>query len=162
MPRINRTTPDDKDFISLATALGEELKRRDGEDHLFYAWLNSAPDLQGALVLYHHDTPAGCRAFRLFGPGCMELKRMFVPESFRRNGFASIILHELEQWCRELHGTTCVLETGLNQPEAIAFYEKHGYIQVPKFGKYMDSANSVCFRKDIQASPFSSRELTYI
>jgi GNAT superfamily N-acetyltransferase len=99
--------------------------------------------------VYENEEPAGCGALRDFSPGIMELKRMYVPEYKRRKGIASLVLAELERWCRELHCTTCVLETGLNQPEAIAFYEQHQYGQIPKFGKYMDSPNSICFEKKL-------------
>lgn len=147
MLSIKRTTPEDPDFTALAAALGEELRIRDGEDHAFYAWINTANDLLYAVVCYHDGQPAGSGALREFAPGIMEVKRMFVPLAHRQKGIASRLLQELENWCHELGYTTCVLETGLNQPEAIALYEKHGYVQVPKFGKYVDSENSVCFRK---------------
>lgn len=149
MLKVTRTTPQDTVFTALANALGEELRIRDGEEHLFYAWLNTADDLLHAIVVYDDEGPAGSGALRIFSPGIMELKRMFVPASKRRKGIASVILTELEKWCRELGCTSCVLETGLNQPEAIALYRKHGYTEVPKFGKYTDSPNSICFQKDL-------------
>jgi putative acetyltransferase len=149
MCRIVRTNAADDDFSILAAGLEEELKIRDGEDHLLYAAINKAADLKHALVLYDSDTPAGCGALREHAPGIMEIKRVYVLLPFRRKGFASLILRELEAWCRELNSAECILETGLNQPEAIAFYRKEGYEEIPKFGKYTGSYNSVCFRKKL-------------
>lgn len=146
---IKRTSPADDDFRELARALEAELKVRDGENHAYYAALNQAGNLIHAVVVYHNGLPAGCGAFRPYQPGIMELKRMFVPESFRRKGIASAILTELEAWCRELSMTACVLETGLNQPEAIAFYRLHGYRQIPNFATYSGSPNSICFKKEL-------------
>jgi putative acetyltransferase len=40
-----------------------------------------------------------------------------------------------------------VLETGHRQPDAVRFYEREGYSSIPKFGYYIDSANSLCFEK---------------
>lgn len=149
MYSIKRTTPDDRDFRLLANALEEELKIRDGEEHLFYATLNQADDIKYTIVLYDNGEPAGCGALRAFEPGSMEIKRMFVSAAKRRKGIASIVLKELEAWCRELQISTCVLETGINQPEAIAFYRLHQYQSIPNFGKYAGSANSVCFKKEL-------------
>ena len=35
-----------------------------------------------------------------------------------------------------------MLETGTEQPEAIALYPSSGYIEIPKFGIYKDEAES--------------------
>jgi putative acetyltransferase len=53
----------------------------------------------------------------------------------------------LENWARELHFTACVLETGKKQPEAIALYQKMGYVITPNYGQYIGVENSVCMRK---------------
>jgi GNAT superfamily N-acetyltransferase len=79
----------------------------------------------------------------------MEVKRMFVPLHQRGQGIASTILSALETWCRELGIKKCVLETGINQPEAIALYKMNHYNIIPNFGKYEDVENSVCFEKEL-------------
>ena len=66
----------------------------------------------------------------------------------RGKGIASKILTELEIWCVELGYKKCVLETGKNQPEAIALYKKNQYNIIPNFGKYEGVENSVCFEKE--------------
>jgi hypothetical protein len=57
------------------------------------------------------------------------------------------VLRELETWAGELHYTSCLLETGLKQPEAIRLYEKNGYALIPNYGQYAGVDNSVCFEK---------------
>jgi hypothetical protein len=42
-----------------------------------------------------------------------------------------------------------VLETGIEQPEAIALYRSAGYVDVPSFGYYIDHDNSVHLGKDL-------------
>lgn len=79
----------------------------------------------------------------------MEVKRMFVPLHKRGQGIASTILKALEIWCKELGIKKCVLETGKNQPEAIALYKKNQYNIIPNFGKYEAVENSVCFEKEL-------------
>jgi GNAT superfamily N-acetyltransferase len=65
----------------------------------------------------------------------------------RGAGIASQVLAELENWCKELNIKKCILETGINQPEAIALYTKCGYRRIPNYGKYEHAENSVCFQK---------------
>ena len=41
----------------------------------------------------------------------------------------------------------CQLETGNQQKAAIAFYRRHGFAEVPRFGPYVDSETSVCMQR---------------
>ncbi|MCD8175986.1 MAG: GNAT family N-acetyltransferase [Tannerellaceae bacterium] len=43
--------------------------------------------------------------------------------------------------------TSVVLETGINQPEAIRLYEKNGYIRIANYGPYINQPDSVCMKK---------------
>ena len=72
---------------------------------------------------------------------------MFVKEDKRGLGIAAAVLKELENWCLELRGNRIILETGRNQPEAISFYQKQGYSNIPVYGRYQGAANSICFEK---------------
>ncbi|WP_110240901.1 GNAT family N-acetyltransferase [Nocardioides gilvus] len=89
-----------------------------------------------------HATPDGLDAQR-----CVELKRMFVVDGLRRRGIAALLLEALEDDARATGADAVVLETGINQPEAIALYERRGYVPVPGFGHHRDSPLSRCFAK---------------
>jgi len=156
MITIQRTNSDNKDFQALVTLLDQELKERDGEEHLFLAQLNKTDHLEYAIVAYDQEIPVACGALRAYAAEVMEVKRMYVVLDKRGQGLASRVLLALEAWCKELNITTCVLETGKNQPEAIALYKKNGYQQVPNFGKYAGVENSVCFEKELNSAPPSS------
>jgi putative acetyltransferase len=149
MITIKRTTSDDNDFQELVKLLDLELQERDGEEHLFYAALNKTNTLNYVIVAFDQDEPIGCGALRAYSKDTMEVKRMFVTLQKRRQGIATTILTALEVCCRELGIKKCVLETGKNQPEAIAFYKKNLYNIIPNFGKYEGMKNSVCFEKDL-------------
>ena len=146
---IKRVNSDDKNFQKLAKDLEIDLKKRDGEEHLFYAELNKIDKIKYAIVAYDQNEPVGCGAVREYSQDIMEIKRMFVLSGKRGQGIASIILKELEAWCKELNYKKCVLETGKNQPEAIRLYEKNNYRIITKFGRYKNSENSVCFEKEL-------------
>jgi len=76
---------------------------------------------------------------------------MYVIPGKRGQGIASAILKLLVQWTMELNFRKCILETGTNQPEAIAMYTKNGFKIIPNFGQYEKMEHSVCFEKVIKA-----------
>lgn len=79
-----------------------------------------------------------------------EIKRMYVVRRARGRGLARAVLARLEVSAAEAGVEALVLETGIEQPEAIALYESSGYVPVPKFGYYRDSPLSRCFGKDLR------------
>jgi len=78
-----------------------------------------------------------------------ELKRMFVLDGYRGAGFARAMLGYLEQEAALAGVRWLVLETGDQQPEAIALYHSSGYQPVPPFGHYADSPSSVHLGKEL-------------
>ncbi|MDT0347010.1 GNAT family N-acetyltransferase [Streptomyces litchfieldiae] len=117
-------------------------------------------DPPGGLFLLAYDeagrpvATGGWRGQRAGGEGYAdgdaELKRMFVVREARGQGLARLILARLEETARAAGRTRMVLETGTEQPEAIALYRSSGYTQVPaerKFGLYRHEESSRCFVK---------------
>jgi putative acetyltransferase len=137
------------DFTTLVKLLDADLAIRDGDDHAFYAQFNKTAALGHTLVAYHNDQPVGCGALKAFGETAMEVKRMYTLPQYRGRGIASAVLAALEAWAAELGCEKCVLETGQNQPEAIAMYQKQGYQRIPNYGQYAGVENSVCFEKKL-------------
>ena len=76
-----------------------------------------------------------------------EIKRMYVGPGARRRGLARVVLEYLEHTARAAGADLMVLETGIEQPEAIALYTSSGYARIPGFGYYRDSPLSRCFGK---------------
>ncbi|MEU3251274.1 GNAT family N-acetyltransferase [Streptomyces sp. NPDC006997] len=81
--------------------------------------------------------------------GDAELKRMFVIREVRGLGLARRILTALEDDARTAGRTRMVLETGTQQPEAIALYTSSGYTPCPKFGYYRFHEDSRCYAKPL-------------
>ncbi len=148
MLRLVRTTSENTDFQQLVQLLDRDLAARDGDEAAFYAQYNKINLIRHAVVAYEGDEPVGCGAFKEFEPEAVEIKRMYVRPTHRRQGVARAVLAELEQWAGELSYPAAVLETGRRQPEAIALYQRCGYASTPNYGQYVGVANSVCFRKD--------------
>ncbi len=81
--------------------------------------------------------------------GDAELKRMYVNAQLRGRGIARRMLAALEEDARAAGRIRMVLETGTEQPEAIALYTSSGYEPCAKFGYYRHHESSRCFAKNL-------------
>lgn len=146
---LKRTTSNDPDFQKLVLLLDQFLRSKDDEDHDFYAQYNKTDHIKHVVVAYQNDVAIGCGAFKVFDENNVEIKRMFVVDSFRGKQVAHHIIAALEQWANELGYNSYVLETGTNNPIAIALYQKLGYEIVPNYGPYKGVETSVCLQKHL-------------
>jgi GNAT superfamily N-acetyltransferase len=147
MIQIIKTDSSNSDFKSLVKLLDADLAIRDGDDHAFYDQFNKTDKLKYVIVLYQDNVPVACGAIRELQEGIMEIKRMFVQPDYRRQGFAQVVVKNLENWAFELGSIKCILETGKNQPEAIQLYQKIGFEIIENYGQYAGVDNSVCMQK---------------
>ena len=151
-----RTDSDDSDFRKLVALLDKHLAFLDGDEHAFYAQFNKIHLLRNVIVCYEDDQPIGCGAFKEVEPGKAEIKRMYVQPSYRGKGIGSGVLDQLERWASELGYTSCILETGKKQPEAISLYKKAGYQVTESYGQYLNVENSVCMKKELIRKIFTT------
>lgn len=147
MIHCTRTDSENEDFRSLVQQLDEDLRRRDGDDNIFYAQFNKIDAIRHVIVAYDNGIAVGCGAIKEYTPDTMEVKRMYVLENRRGQGIASTVLLALEHWAVEMKYKRCVLETGKRQVEAMALYHKTGYKIIPNYGQYAQVENSICFEK---------------
>ena len=149
MHRILRTDSENGDFVALVKALDAYLAITDGDEHAFYSQYNKIDKINHVIVFYEHENPIGCGALKAFDDLAMEVKRMFVPIDERGKGIATLVLQELEKWCKDLNYEKCILETGEKQPEAVKLYQKNNYKIIPNYGQYAEVASSICFEKKV-------------
>ena len=149
MLKILRTDSKNNDFIELVKQLDIELAIRDGDDHSFYAQFNKIDHIKHVVICYDNGKPLGCGAIKPFNKKTMEIKRMYTAPGGRQKGIASKVLSELEKWALELKCESCILETGIKQPEAIMLYKKNGFALIPNYGQYAGVKNSLCFEKKL-------------
>lgn len=148
---------DDPDARKLMDEVQQEYVRRYGEpDVTPMDAAEFAPPRGLFLVGYEDETPVATGAWRAhdgpaaeFRPGDAELKRMYVAADARGRGFARAMLAELERTALGAGRLRTVLETGTEQPEAIALYRSSGYRDIPKFGVYKADEKSVCLAKSL-------------
>ena len=152
MIKIVRSNATDQDFIAMVKLLDADLAIRDGADHAFYSQFNKIDLIKHVVIAYTNDKPIGCGAIKEYAPKIMEVKRMYTLPAGRGKGLATRMLAELEKWAVELSYEKCILETGKKQPEAIALYQKNGYLIIDNYGQYTGVENSLCFEKKLKVT----------
>jgi putative acetyltransferase len=145
---VERTSPRKPDARVLIGELDEYLNR------LYSAERNYLLDLEALcapevtfFVARCGDESAGCGALRRIDETSGEIKRMYVRPRFRGKGIGRAILLALEAEARANGIARLVLETGVDQPEALALYERHQYVPCARYGEYRDDPTSVFFEK---------------
>ncbi|WP_035795446.1 GNAT family N-acetyltransferase [Kitasatospora mediocidica] len=153
-----RTTGYDHPDAQLLTAeVQQEYIRRYGEvDETVMHPEHFVPPQGTFVVAYLDGAPVACggwRAKESGGPGLQdgdaELKRMFVLSAARGKGLARAVLRHLEGSAAEAGRARVILETGTEQPEAVALYTSEGYQPITKFGIYRESPLSICLGKEL-------------
>ncbi|MGV8978976.1 MAG: GNAT family N-acetyltransferase [Cellulomonas sp.] len=146
---------DDPDATRLRDAQQTELRDRYGADDIGHTMTGESIV---AMVLVRVDgVPAACGALRDVadeqGAGVGELKRLYVLPAYRGRGLSRVVMTDLEARARALGFGRLVLETGVQQPEAIGLYLTSGYHPIENFGEYAAEVDSRCFAKDLHATP---------
>ena len=154
--RFRRASPDQPVAKRLIQALNAELEEtypEEGANHFRLETDEVSGDRGVFLIGYLDDEPIACGAIRRLNEDEAEIKRMYVDPAARSSGIGRRTLEELEAHGRGFGVKRIVLETGERQVEALALYERAGFVQVPRFGEYADSPLSVCLSKDLRAEP---------
>jgi putative acetyltransferase len=97
-----------------------------------------ARDVDGATV--------GCAAL-VNREGYGEIKRMFVDEAKRGLGTGRQLLEHIGMFAAMCGLRALKLETGIHQPEALALYERFGFVRRGPFGEYKEDPLSVFMEK---------------
>jgi GNAT superfamily N-acetyltransferase len=144
-----RTQSTHPDFEKLNMELDADLAIRNGETNEFFAQFNTVQNIQHVVLIYENNEIAACGAFKPYNKITVEIKRMFVRPEFRGNGISKIVLHELQNWAKEIGYNKCVLETGKAMPEAIGLYHNSGFKVITNYGQYAGIESSICFQNEI-------------
>ncbi|MFK0291730.1 GNAT family N-acetyltransferase [Streptomyces sp. NPDC090442] len=148
---------DHPDAARLDEEVQQEYARRYGDGDLTpLAPEMFLPPLGLYLIAYEDGRPLATGGWRVqedtaegYAPGDAEIKRMFVVPGARGRGLARRILAALEDDARTAGRLRMVLETGSEQPEALALYASSGYALVEKFGYYRTYESSRCMAKPL-------------
>jgi putative acetyltransferase len=78
-----------------------------------------------------------------------EVKRMFVDELRRGLGTGRKLIDHLVMFARMSGLSMLRLETGIHQPEALALYERAGFVRCAPFGDYAADPLSIFMEKPL-------------
>lgn len=149
--KVSLERPDSIEALNLFDETHRELKARysaDSVEHPFDP--HDLASLPAVFVIARLDGKAvGCGAVRPLDGAVGEVKRVFVQTECRRMGIARRIMAMLEDQGLRNGFTTLRLETGTEQPEAVALYESLGYRRIPAFGEYVLDPYSICYDKGL-------------
>lgn len=106
----------------------------------------SQPNVLFAVARTANGRAVGCGAMVL-GADFGEVKRMYVRPEARGQGWARALLAFVEAEAMARGCTRFALETGPQQPEALALYARMGYEECGPFGDYAPDVHSVFMRK---------------
>jgi GNAT superfamily N-acetyltransferase len=155
MAILFRTNATNEDFKKLVAELDAELWIRYPAIQQNFAPHNKISESARVVIAYHDDQPVGCGCFRpMDEPDTIEVKRMYVAPGFRARGIAKLILNELEKWAIQEGFSKSKLETGFNQPEAVALYKRCQYELIPNYPPYTNMKESMCLAKALTQTPF--------
>jgi putative acetyltransferase len=139
----------DADGVVLRQEQRDELTERYGDPDSEPGPAPTASDITVFFIAYRDGEAVGCGGLRELDGSHAEIKRMYVRPAHRGTGVSTAILARLEQEGRQRGYDRLVLETGVEQPDAMRFYEREGYTSIPPFGYYVDSAISRCYAKSL-------------
>lgn len=143
---------DEPEVTSLIDELQQEYVRRYGSMDVASVDAGEFLPPEGLfLVCLVDGAPAAMGGWRRHEPGAVEIKRMYVREAMRRRGLARLVLAELERTASVAGHRRVVLNTGQEQPEAVALYESSGYRPTDGFGHYAGAPLALFYAKDLAA-----------
>lgn len=148
---IKKVAPlQNQDALNLIQALDAELLQRYPANNVHTLDLQKTNSHNSVfLVGYIEEQAVACGAISQLSDGIAEIKRVYVKPQARGQGLSKLLLKRLEQEALQMGFTTLRLETGTRQPESLGLYRNAGYIDIPKFGEYVNDPFSICMEKKL-------------
>ncbi|WP_245680979.1 GNAT family N-acetyltransferase [Glycomyces harbinensis] len=129
----------------------EYVRRYGGGDETALGAGDFDPPNGDFLVAYDESgEPLGCGGWRTHEDDA-EMKRVYVREHARRQGLARRLVAAVEASAAAAGRRRLILETGPEQPEAIAMYRALGYVPVTPFGFYASEEGSLHLGKELRS-----------
>lgn len=147
---IGLEAPDQPDVVALIDALDayQAPLYPPESNHLLDIGALKRPEVAFLVARDAQGQAVGCAAL-VVQPEHGEIKRMFVQPALRGRGVAKALYARLEAEALRRGCTRLRLETGIRQPEALAFYERLGFQRRAPFGDYREDPLSVFMERPL-------------
>jgi putative acetyltransferase len=124
-------------FRSYATewsaTIAETLRYQGFEDEVAGLPGRYAPPAGCLLLAMGGKVSAGCVAMRDLGGGTCEMKRLYVSPDHRGRGVARVLVEEVVRRAERAGYLRMVLDTMPEMAQAIALYQKHGFVETDPY-----------------------------
>lgn len=146
-----KTDGTDPDFIRLCACLDSNLEELVGAqiDRSKYTIYNQLDKIYDVIVIYRDGEAIAGGAYRVYDEDTVEIKRVYLDQSFRGQGIGKELLRRLEADARIKGFRYAILETGELLEAATGLYKKTGYKVIPNYGSYTDMPESLCMKKKL-------------
>ncbi len=147
------------DFLALCAELDQFLNRAiGGEDKREkYKKYNHLDTMDYVIVAYDGQHAAGCAALRKYSDTEVEVKRVFVQESYRGQNIGGQMLAHLIEHAQESGYQRMLLETGAFLAASVRLYQRYGFTQIENYGEYKNMPESLCMGRGIASDPLCNR-----
>lgn len=148
---IKKANPASAEAKQMAGALWQEIQDRYGfiAPNPFDPTLFSTERAGFWIAFGADERPIGSIAVAPVNANEAEIDIMYVLPHYRGGGIAQELMNTLVKHSKEKDFHVLKLRAGAPQPEALRFYEKEGFIQIPAFGKWVDDSTAICFEKQL-------------
>jgi GNAT superfamily N-acetyltransferase len=150
------TDEKNQSFIDLAKELWDEYYENVGDITDKYQELNNLEGEHFVILIFDENTennknktPIACGSFSEFFNDTVEIKRVFVKNSYRNKGLATFIMEKLEKEAKKRNYTFAVLMTGVKNSSAQSLYKKLDYDLMKGIGIFKDDPDSFSFKKKL-------------
>lgn len=146
------------DFLQLCNELDMFLNRAiGGEDKREkYKKYNHLDTMDYVVIANDGQQTAGCAALRKYSETEIEVKRVFVKESYRGRGIGGQMLEHLIKRASEMDYKYMLLETGAFLASSVRLYKRYGFEQIENYGDYKNMPESFCMGRGIRTSHYDS------
>ncbi len=132
--------------IELMNELSEKLESITGDTGSSSFDIESFVAEKGVfIVIYEDNTAVGCGSLRRHDGKSCELKRMYS----RKRGIGRTLMTELIEKARYQGYSRMVLATRRVNAEAVNFYLRQGFAEIPPYGRYCSKPESICMAREI-------------
>ncbi|HZE38869.1 MAG TPA: GNAT family N-acetyltransferase [Stackebrandtia sp.] len=146
-------SPDARRLDAMVQA--EYHRRYGGGDDTVLTAEDFVPPSGAYFLAYDGDNPVASGGWRSHGESDAEMKRLYVVDAARGRGLARAMVAKLEEDAAAAGRARMILETGTEQPEALALYASLGYVPVEPFGVYANEEGARHLGKELNGRPVS-------
>ena len=110
---------------------------------------NVSAEIPDVVIAYDGGQAVGCAGLKPYSDTDAEVKRLWVEPAFRGRHIAAELMDRIEEKARQMGFRKVILQTRPVMADAIAFYTKRGYRQIPNYPPYDRLNGAVCFSKEL-------------